>query len=37
MFQARFCFTKDLEPADCKMDWFASIDPCDDTQPVYYP
>uniref|UniRef100_A0A1X7ST82 Uncharacterized protein n=1 Tax=Amphimedon queenslandica TaxID=400682 RepID=A0A1X7ST82_AMPQE len=36
LFQARFCFTTDLEAVDCDMDWFASIQPCDDSIVVNY-
>lgn len=36
LFGARFCFTPDLEPADCNMDWFASIQSCDENTPIYY-
>lgn len=36
LYQARFCFTTDLEPVDCDVDWFASIQMCDDSIMVNY-
>jgi ribonuclease I len=36
LFQARFCYDTNMQPADCQMDWFASIESCDDNLPIYY-
>lgn len=36
LFQARFCFSKELVPVTCDSAWFSGTQLCNDNSPIYY-